>query len=105
MKKYQMVVLTNAVAGREAEFADWYDNVHLGQVCQIDGFTGARRLAMRRMMSEGKTYDSLAVYDIETDDLKGALAEMERRSGTEQLIVSDALDEDLYAAVYEVKPS
>lgn len=104
MKKYQMVVLTNPVADREAEFDAWYDEVHLGQVCDIEGFTGARRLPLQRMMSDGPKYVSLAIYDIETDDLDAALHEMERRSGSEQLVVSEALDTaNLYAGIYEVK--
>jgi hypothetical protein len=97
-----MVVLTNSTPGREAEFNDWYDSVHLAQVCEIEGFKTARRMPLAAMMSEGVRYASVAIYDIETDDLRGALAEMQRLSGTDKLIVSDALAEEVYAGVYEV---
>lgn len=104
MQKYQMVVLTNAVAGREVEFKHWYDDVHLDQVAAIDGFTSAKRFPLTKMVSEGVKYSSLAVYEIETDDLDAVLAEMNRLSGTEQLIVSEALDtDDLYASIYAVE--
>ncbi len=105
MKKYKMAVLTNAIPGREAEFNEWYDQVHLGQVTDIDGFASAMRFPLAHMMSEGKSYMSLAIYEIETDDLEATLKELRRRSGTDRLIVSAALDTaDLYAGIYEVKP-
>jgi hypothetical protein len=42
-KKYTLVVLTNAVEGKEAEFNEWYSKTHLKDVIAIPGFKSAQR--------------------------------------------------------------
>ena len=32
---------------READFNDWYDHTHLGEVCAVPGVTGARRFRLQ----------------------------------------------------------
>lgn len=77
-----------ASAEREAEYNDWYDNVHLPDVCAVPGFLGARR------------YDPIgkgphvAIYDIEGDDLKAVVAEMLARVGDGRIPISDAMATD-----------
>jgi len=43
MTKRLMVTLTNAAEGRDEEFNDWYDNVHIPDVLTIDGVQSAQR--------------------------------------------------------------
>ena len=43
MARYQYVVMTNAVEGRDAEFNEWYTNIHLKEVLEVPGFTAATR--------------------------------------------------------------
>jgi hypothetical protein len=38
-----LVVMTNAVAGKEDEFTDWYDNVHIPELLQVPGIVAAQR--------------------------------------------------------------
>ena len=38
-----MLVFTNPVEGREHEFHDWYDNVHIPDCLQIEGITAVTR--------------------------------------------------------------
>jgi hypothetical protein len=45
-----------------AHYHDWYDNKHLPEILQVEGFVSARRLKSR----DGDTF--LAVYEIETTD-------------------------------------
>ena len=92
--KYTYVVLTNPVEGREAEYNEWYDNQHLSDVLQIPGMVGAQRFhAAPELISSGEAkWHYLAIYDIETDNLNGVFAEMQRRAGTSVLPISDALD-------------
>lgn len=40
-----LVVFTNHVDGREDEFNDWYDNVHLREVCAVPGIAAAQRFS------------------------------------------------------------
>jgi hypothetical protein len=44
--RYAFFVLTNPIAGHEAEFNDWYNMRHLGDLLQLDGWTGAQRFRL-----------------------------------------------------------
>ena len=92
MAKYSMVVQSQAVAGRDDDYNEWYDNQHFGDICALPGVTGGRRLehAMTAMGEPGLKY--LAIYDIETDDIGAVMAEMGRRGAEGQMPISDALD-------------
>jgi primosomal replication protein N len=43
MGRHILVVMTNAVEGKDQEFNHWYSNVHLGEVVAIPGFVSAQR--------------------------------------------------------------
>ena len=43
MSTHRMLVFTNPVEGREDEFHDWYDNVHIPDVLDVDGITAVTR--------------------------------------------------------------
>lgn len=59
-----MLVFTNAVDGRDAEFNRWYDDIHLAEVLALPEFTGARRmrLAAAQMFDE-QPFRYLAIYE------------------------------------------
>lgn len=92
MGKYMLVVQSEALAGRDDEYNDWYDNQHFQDICAIPGVTGGRRLeATPLLMGEpGRKY--LALYDIATDDPGAFMAEMGRRGAQGLMPVSDSLD-------------
>lgn len=101
MPNYKMVVLTNPREGREEEYNDWYQNVHLNQVVAVNGFTRARRYRMTNALADHDAFGYLAIYDIETPDIASVLAELDRLRGTEHLTLSDALAPEAYAVIYE----
>ena len=43
MPRYNLIVLTNPVDGREDEYNDWYTNVHLDDVLKVPGVVAAQR--------------------------------------------------------------
>lgn len=89
MTRYQLHLHTKPVAGSEAEYHRWYDEVHLADVVGLSGFLAGERLAPVPLAPDQPTADSyLAVYEIETDDLPGVLGQM-RTAGLE---ISPALD-------------
>ena len=101
MPRYKLVVMSSPQEGREAEYHDWYQNSHLGQVMELPGFQSGQRYRLSTALVEGETFPFLAIYDIETDDIEAVLAEMRSRAGTESLTVSDALAPKAYAVLYE----
>jgi len=93
MQKYTFVVFSEATAGEEVEYHRWYNEQHLPDVIKVPGFLAAQRFKLFNASgnpSNAATF--LALYEVETDDLEKCLAEMRRRAGTPQMILSDAID-------------
>ena len=94
MAKYTFVVLTNPTSGKEAEYNKWYNEQHIPDVLNVPGFVAAQRfrLADAQMSDKAPAHRYLALYEIETDDLAGALKELKARGGTADMVMSDAID-------------
>ncbi|HLI63025.1 MAG TPA: hypothetical protein VKV05_06475 [Terriglobales bacterium] len=94
MASYRMIVLSNPVAGKDAEFNEWYDHQHIPDLLNIPGFAAAQRfkLAETQLRDGAKPYRYLAVWEIETDDLAGVFHELSARRGTPEVVASDAID-------------
>ena len=92
MASYSFLVLSNAVDGREDEYNDWYDNRHLPDVLAIPGFVSAQRLVLADTQRAAPPYPwrYMAVYTIETDDLKATLELLKARAGTDAMPMSGA---------------
>jgi hypothetical protein len=64
----RMLVFTNPVAGREAEFDDWYDTVHLPEVVALSPFTAAQRFRLAgAQIFPDQPHARLAIYEYEGD--------------------------------------
>jgi len=76
----------------EAEFNEWYDNVHIPEVLGIDGFVAATRyrLSEAQLVGNQPQHRYLAVYEIASDDLAGTTqALMDAAAGG--MFISDSL--------------
>lgn len=102
MCQYRMLVLSNPIPGREAEYNDWYQNVHLADIVALPGFQSAQRFQLsRNMMVGGDAYMYMAIYEIDTDDLDQSLNALVAASERGAIPLSGALDaENVYAVVY-----
>jgi hypothetical protein len=76
MAKRLMVALSSAVEGREDEFNEWYENVHIPDICSIEGVLNATRYELE----EGgfpipQRY--LTIYEIDRpgDEIAAAIGE------------------------------
>jgi len=94
MAKHLFFAFTAPVAGREDEFNDWYDGVHLDDVLQVDGMVSAQRFEVSPQFGTPDILPGyLAIYEVEiADDKPEALEELSRRAGTALMRISDALD-------------
>lgn len=85
MQRWITLFEANCDPNREAEFNDWYDNVHVPDVLATPGYRRARRYVNREFRDGRGKY--LAAYDIETDDIaktmqvRLARREEERKAG------------------------
>jgi hypothetical protein len=95
----KMLVFTNAVEGRDDEFNEWYDNVHLAEVVSLPGFVAATRheLADAQMFPE-QSHRYLAIYEYK-GDAADALAAL--GAGAATMNMSDALAGDAKLVLFE----
>jgi len=101
--RYKMVVMTEPLAGREDEYNEWYQNVHLRDVVAVPGVRSARRYRLRMgVMPDPKPLPYLAIYDIESDDIEGVLKAMLDRAGSARMMISDSMSmASAFGAVFE----
>ena len=88
MARYKLVAFSNSAEGRDDDYNTWYDQQHLPDLLTIPGFVSAERF----LCADEGPQRYLAIYEIETDDFPGLLAEFQRRAGTDLMPISDALD-------------
>lgn len=99
MAEYEMIVLSNPVEGRDAEFNRWYDQQHLKDVIAVPGVTSARRF--QAVLPGGWKY--AAVYRLDCDDPAAVMQEVTGRWKTERMPGSDAFDDSGFLMML-VKP-
>jgi hypothetical protein len=95
MAKYTFVVLSNPTTpGQEAEYNEWYNKVHIPDVLNVPGFLAAQRfkLADAQLGDRPRAHRYLALYEIESNDAKATLKELEKRIGTADMVMSDGID-------------
>lgn len=60
----------------------WCDDVHLGEVIEIDGFVRAQRFKVADLMPGVTDQGYVAFYELETDDPGSAMAALRGRMGS-----------------------
>jgi hypothetical protein len=104
MAKYTFVVLSNSTTpAEEAEYNEWYNKIHIPDVLNVPGFVAAQRFKLAEtQFADGKpAHRYLALYELETDDLKSAFNELQKRIGTADMYMSPAIDmKGLSAAMF-----
>lgn len=99
MPRYKMIALTRPLEGREEEFNDWYQNVHLVELCSMPGVKGAQRYKLAAPLQGYDERPYLAVYDIECDDIRATLGAIGAASASGKMTPGLAADN---AAAYTV---
>jgi hypothetical protein len=89
VSRYRMVVLSNAAAGREDEFNEWYGGQHISDILAIDGIESAQRFRLPGEPGPTDPYRYLAIYEIETDDIDAVRA---RLADPSDRVQSDSID-------------
>jgi len=84
---HKLLVFTNPREGMEDEYNDWYNNVHLGEVCQLPSVTAAQRFELADALPGAPelAWRYLAIYEITNDDPSAVLAELAKGAPTMQM--------------------
>ena len=71
--RYVYLVMSDPLPGREADFNDGYQNMHMGDLVQLPGWTGAQRFRLVPVMPRNTQplyrRGNLMIWDQEGDDL------------------------------------
>lgn len=105
MPRYLFVVYTNPAPGREAEYNDWYDNRHLGDVLAVPGVKSARRLELcgPQVQDCEQPYKYLALYDVEAESEQAFYDALLARAGTDAMPVNGDLLLDPVATLWRAR--
>jgi hypothetical protein len=88
MARYELIALSNAKSGREAEFNNWYDKVRLPDMLKVPGVVSGERF----VNAFPAAHKFVAVFDVETESLEALAADINARASSGAMVVSDALD-------------
>lgn len=95
MTESRLIVLSNAVAGRDDAFNRWYDDVHLADVVAVPGVTAAQRFTL----APGEAWAYAAIYEIAAGDPEAVVADIVDRWSSGRMRPTDAFDMDSYRMV------
>ena len=91
------LVFSNPVEGRENEFNEWYDNVHVHEVLAVPGLRTAQRYRLfdaeisRNPELPPPAHRYLTVYEME-GDVDATMAKITEAYSTGAMSMSEALD-------------
>jgi hypothetical protein len=95
------VVFTRPVAGRDAEYNEWYDSVHIPDLERLDGVLGARRFRLADMDSPQTGHPPyLALYELDVADVSEFPQVIRRAIAEGRMPISDALDQSGNVTAY-----
>ena len=90
----KMLVFSNAVAGQDDAFNEWYDNQHLADVAAVPGVISGRRFEVVPDALPGRPapeHRYLAVYEL-SGDPEPVVREFMKRAGAGEIPLSPTLD-------------
>ena len=90
MTKHLVLVLTEPNEGRDAEFHDYYENLHLDEVIASTGWQSAQRFELADSVGQDCPLPYLALYETEAEDPKSIIPHM--NATRDQRAQSDALN-------------
>jgi len=106
MARYKVLVLSNCVAGREAEYNAYYDNQHIPDILrELPEVQSAQRFQLEPVRAaEGQPeWRFSCLYEIETENFSQYLSNMQRALVENRIPPSDAAIADS-SAVFKLIP-
>lgn len=92
MNKYILVAQSACKPGMEAEYDDWYENVHRPDMLRIPGVKSCRRYDFEMAMFGPEGGPCLAIYEVEAEDIASVVAAMNKAGAEGAMRQTNALD-------------
>ena len=78
-KPHLVLILTEPTEGREDEYNEYYENLHLGEVLQTTALKSAQRYRLAGQVGEDCPLPYLAVYETEGESAEEILEDLNAR--------------------------
>lgn len=88
MTLFKLIVFSDCIEGREDEYNDWYNGIHLNDALTLPGFKSAQRFRTGRMDRDAPC-GFAAIYDIEAESIEDAISSAR---SAEKFKTTDAID-------------
>jgi hypothetical protein len=94
----------------DEEYNEWYDTVHLPEVCSVPGILSARRFELSTVqpnLVEPTTPRYMAIYEVDSPDLRTIMDELRarRENGTIQMTDAFVVSPGFPAMYFEEHPA
>jgi hypothetical protein len=91
MAKYQWIVFSEALPGRDDDYNQWYENQHFPDILRTPGVLSGQRFRVEPNTSAAQPR-YVAIYEVETDDTAAFMAAMVARAGTPDMPLTDSIN-------------
>ncbi len=81
MATFLVMVHSNPVEGREDEFNEWYEHVHLDEVLRSAGFRSAQRYQLAAQAGFSSSHRYLAIYETEGESAQEVIDRLNASRG------------------------
>ena len=92
MPHYRMIMLSQAMPGREADYERWYDEVHIPDMLQVPGFTACQRFRVVKNVVGETSFPFCTIYELETESADAATNAMFAALQDGRMRMSDSVD-------------
>lgn len=96
----RLLALSRPLEGREQDLVRWYETQHFSDMLRVPGILGAQRFDVS---PSGRGLEPpwrfAALYSAQAADPKALLGELGARRGTDQMVLTDALDLSVGATI------
>ena len=90
--RFTLVVMTNAAEGRDDEFNDWYNNIHIPDLLRVPGIVAAQRFRLLpTQRNTNQPWKYLCLYECDAEQPGTIIDEVARRAGTAEMAMSSSL--------------
>ncbi len=98
---YRFIAMTDALDGREAEYSEWYNTVHLQDVSSVPGFTSGRRFKLQKTVSGAFKNNYLALFGLEASTPEAHGAALQSLGGAQMAKTDSGRSATAIAATFQ----
>ncbi|MET0179738.1 MAG: hypothetical protein ABW194_04570 [Novosphingobium sp.] len=92
MARFRMIMLSQALPGREADYESWYDDIHIPDMLQVPGCVAAQRFRVVKDVLGKTSYPYCTIYEFEADSADAAMGAMFGAMQAGKVRMSDTVD-------------